>query len=107
MSVDIERKYPVIPAAGLRWKIAAQWLLEAVLPTPRLQYEMNKDVSLYVGANVKQTSYRVDDDFGSANGIPRLNHAILMLQRDSDGRGLRLEDFANCDVHWRGRLSAV
>ncbi len=63
VSVDIERKYPVIPVAGLRWKIAAQWLLEAVLPTPRLQYEMNKDLSLYVGANVKQTSYRVDRRF--------------------------------------------
>ena len=63
VSVDVERKYPVIPAAGVRWKMASQWLLDAVLPTPRLEYEMNKDVSLYVGANVKQTSYRVDDDF--------------------------------------------
>ena len=59
VSVDIERKYSVIPAAGLRWKIASQWLLDAVLPTPRLEYEMSKDVSLYVGANLKQTSYRV------------------------------------------------
>jgi hypothetical protein len=87
VSVDIERKYPVIPVAGIRWKIAAQWLLEAVLPTPRLQYEMNKDLSLYVGANVKQTSYRVDDDFGSANGIPRLNHAILTYSEIRTGGG--------------------
>jgi hypothetical protein len=87
VSVDIERKYPVLPAAGLRWKIASQWLLEAVLPTPRLQYEMNKDVSLYVGGTVKQTSYRVDDDFGSANGIPRLNHAILTYSEIRTGGG--------------------
>jgi uncharacterized protein DUF6268 len=87
VSVDIERKYPVIPAAGFRWKIASQWLLDAVLPTPRLQYEMNKDVSLYVGATVKQTSYRVDDDFGNANGIPRLNHAILTYSEVRTGGG--------------------
>ena len=87
VSVDIERKYPVIPAAGLRWKIASQWLLEAVLPTPRLQYEINKDVSVYVGGNVKQTSYRVDDDFGNANGIPRLNHAILTYSEVRTGGG--------------------
>jgi len=87
VSVDIERKYPVIPVAGVRWKIAALWLLEAVLPTPRLQYEMNKDLTLYVGANVKQTSYRVDDDFGSANGIPRLNHAILTYSEIRTGGG--------------------
>jgi Domain of unknown function (DUF6268) len=88
VSVDIERKYPVIPVAGIRWKIASQWLLDAVLPTPRLQFEMSKDVSLYVGANVKQTSYRVADDFGNANGIPRLNHAILTYSEVRTGAGL-------------------
>ena len=87
VSVDIERKYSVIPAAGLRWKIAPQWLLDAVLPTPRLEYEMSKDVSLYLGANVKQTSYRVADDFGNANGIPRLNHAILTYSEVRTGGG--------------------
>jgi Domain of unknown function (DUF6268) len=87
VSVDIERKYPVIPVAGIRWKIAPQWLLDAVLPTPRLEFEMKKDLSLYVGANVKQTSYRVDDDFGNANGIPRLNHAILTYSEVRTGGG--------------------
>jgi Domain of unknown function (DUF6268) len=87
VSVDVERKYPVIPAAGVRWKIAPQWLLDAVMPTPRLQFEMSKEVSLYVGANLKQTSYRVDDDFGNANGIPRLNHAILTYSEVRTGGG--------------------
>jgi hypothetical protein len=87
VSVDIERKYPVIPATGIRWKIASQWLLDAVLPTPRLQFEMTKDVSLYVGANLKQTSYRVDDDFGDANGMPKLNHAILTYSEIRTGGG--------------------
>lgn len=88
VSVDIERKYSVLPAAGLRWKIASQWLLDAVLPTPRLEYEMSKDVSLYVGANVKQTSYRVADDFGDAHRIPRLNHSILTYSEVRTGAGV-------------------
>jgi hypothetical protein len=88
VSVDIERKYPVIPAAGFRWKIASQWLLDAVLPTPRLEYEMSNDLSLYVGANVKQTSYRVADDFGDAHGIPRLNHSILTYSEVRTGAGI-------------------
>ncbi len=87
VSVDVERKYPVIPAAGLRWKIAPKCLLDAVLPTPRLEFEMTKNLSLYVGANVKQTSYRVDDDFGNANGIPKLNHAILTYSEIRTGAG--------------------
>jgi hypothetical protein len=87
VSVDIERKYPVLPAAGIRWKIAPQWLLDAVLPTPRLEYEMSKDVSLYVGANLKQTSYRVPDDFGDTHGMPRLNHTILTYSEIRTGGG--------------------
>src|SRR6266536_6022163 len=88
VSVDIERKYPVLPAAGIRWKIAPQWLLDAVLPAPRLQFEMSRDVSLYIGANVKQTSYRVPDDFGDSHGIPRLNHTILTYSEIRTGAGL-------------------
>jgi hypothetical protein len=87
VSVDVERKYPVIPAAGIRWKIAPQWLLDAVLPTPRLQYDLTRDVSLYLGANVKQTSYRVDSDFGQSHGIPDLNHAILTYSEVRTGAG--------------------
>jgi hypothetical protein len=87
VSVDVERKYPVIPAAGIRWKIAPRWLLDAVLPTPRLQFEMTRDVSLYAGATVKQTSFRVDDQFGDAHGIPRLNNAIVTYSEVRTGAG--------------------
>ena len=87
VSVDIERRYPVIPAAGVRWKIASHWLLDAVLPTPRLQYEMSRSVSLYAGATVKQTNFRVDDDFGTTHGITRLNSAILSYSEVRTGAG--------------------
>src|SRR5262249_61839959 len=75
--VDVERKYPVIPAAGVRWKIGPQWLLNAVMPTPRLEYEVNRYLSLYAGATMKEASYRVDEDFGDSHGISRLNNAIV------------------------------
>jgi Domain of unknown function (DUF6268) len=87
VSVDVERKYPVIPAAGLRWKLGPQWLLEAVLPTPRLEYEMTRYLSLYAGGTFKETSYRVDDEFGTAHGIPRLNSAILTYSEVRTGAG--------------------
>jgi len=87
VGVDVERKYPVIPVAGVRWKMAPQWVLDAVLPTPRLDFEINRDVTLYAGANVKQTNFRVDDNFGDAHGIPRLNHAILSYSEVRTGAG--------------------
>jgi hypothetical protein len=88
VSVDIERKYPVVPAAGIRWKMASQWLLDAVLPTPRLEFEMNGSLTLYVGANLKQANYRVDDDFGDNTGNARLNHAVLTYTEIRTGAGI-------------------
>jgi len=87
VSVDVERKYPVLPAVGVRWKIAPQWLLDAVLPTPRLQYELTRDVSLYAGATVRDATFRVDDEFGVSHGIPRLNHAVITYSEIRTGAG--------------------
>jgi hypothetical protein len=87
VSVDIERKYPVLPAAGVRWKMARQWVLNAVLPTPRLEFEMRDGVTLYVGANLKQHNYRVDDHFGDKSGVTRLNHAVITYTEVRTGAG--------------------
>ena len=88
VSVDIERKYPVIPAVGIRWKIAPQWVLNAVLPTPRLEFEVNNGLTLYAGANLKQANYRVDDNFGDNTGNARLNHAVLTYTEVRTGAGI-------------------
>jgi hypothetical protein len=88
VSVDIERKYPVLPAAGVRWKVSRQWVLDGVLPKPQIEFEWNKDVTLYVGANVKQTNFRVEENFGDVRGNPRLNHAVLSYSEVRTGAGL-------------------
>jgi hypothetical protein len=88
VSVDIERKYPVIPAAGFRWQIARQWVANASLPTPRLEYEWNRNLTVYLGADVKETNYRVDDNFGDKQGKPELNHAVLTYSEVRTGTGL-------------------
>ncbi len=87
IGVDIERKYPVLPGGGVRWKIARQWLLNAVLPTPRLEFQLNKDLTFYAGGTVKETNFRVGDRFGSTRGIPRLNQAVLTYGEIRTGAG--------------------
>jgi hypothetical protein len=87
VSVDVERKYPVLPAAGVRWKIARQWVLNGVLPTPRIEFEPYKDLTIYLGADIKQTNFRVEDDFGTTHGNPRLDHAVLSYGEVRTGVG--------------------
>jgi hypothetical protein len=98
VSVDIERKYPVLPGAGLRWRLHRQWVLDAVLPKPRLEYEPNKDIELYVGANIKETNFRVDDRFGVSHGIPRLNNAVLTYSEVRTGIGCDWKIFPNATL---------
>jgi hypothetical protein len=86
VSVDVERKYPVIPGAGFRWKIAREWVLNAVMPNPRLEYEPVKNVTLYAGATIKETNFRTSEDFGESHKS-RLNHAVLTYNEVRAGVG--------------------
>ncbi len=96
VSVEVERQYPVIPAAGIRWKMARQWVLNAVLPAPRLEYEATKNLTLYAGGNFKETNFRTSDTFGNSKGNPKLNDAVLTYSEVRAGVGAdwKLSSFA-------------
>jgi hypothetical protein len=84
---DALRKYPVLPGGGVRWKFAPQWVLNAVAPTPRLEYEVTSNFTLYGGADIRATSYRVDNSFGTVRGNTALNHAALTYEELRTGAG--------------------
>ena len=87
IGVDALRKDPVLPGGGIRWKFAPQWTLNAVVPTPRLEYELNSSFMLYGGADIRATSYRVDKQFGAVRGNPALNHAAITYEEVRTGGG--------------------
>ncbi|MBA3963896.1 MAG: hypothetical protein H0X40_18625 [Chthoniobacterales bacterium] len=77
VGVNFQQKYPVLPGGGLRWKFAPHWILNAILPTPHLEYELGHAITLFAGADIKTNTFRVDDRFGARNGDTRLNNAWL------------------------------
>lgn len=77
VSVNVERNLPVLPAAGVRWKFAKDWVLNAVLPRPRLEYSLTESATLYAGGDFKLGTYRMDSSFGSEHGNRALNNALL------------------------------
>ncbi|MFN2622135.1 MAG: DUF6268 family outer membrane beta-barrel protein [Chthoniobacterales bacterium] len=85
---DALRKYPVLPGGGIRWKFASQWTLNAVAPTPRLEYEPNSNLLFYAGADIRATSYRVEKNFGTLRGNPALNHGAITYEEVRTGGGL-------------------
>jgi hypothetical protein len=88
VGIDALRQYPVLPGGGIRWKFAPQWTLNAVVPTPRLEYEPCSSLMLYAGADLRSTSYRVDKQFGTLRGDPSLNHAAITYNELRAGAGL-------------------
>jgi hypothetical protein len=87
VGIDALRQYPVLPGGGVRWKFAPQWTLNAVVPTPRLEYEPSSNFMLYAGADIRSTSYRVDKQFGTVRGDPSLNHAAITYNEMRAGAG--------------------
>lgn len=88
VSVNVNRKYPVLGGGGVRWKFAPRLVANAVLPTPRLEYELNSTLSFYAGAELKENTFRVDDHFGDTHGDPRLNRAVLTYSEVRVGAGV-------------------
>lgn len=87
VAVDVNRQYPVLPGGGIRWKMASRWVLNAVLPTPRLEFEVNPQFFLHMGAVVKSQTFRMSDDLGTAGGKPELDEAVLNYTEVRTGFG--------------------
>jgi hypothetical protein len=87
LGIDALRQYPVLPGGGIRWKFAPKWTLNAVAPTPRLEYEVTSSFMLYAGADLRLNSYRVEKNFGTLRGNPALNHAAISYNEIRAGAG--------------------
>jgi hypothetical protein len=88
IEVDINNRFPVLPGAGVRWKFAEKWVLNGILPTPRLEYSYSKGLMLFVGADVQMSTYYVDDNFGTAHGNSALNNALVNYTEIRTGAGV-------------------
>lgn len=88
LSVDPRRQIPVLPGAGVRWKFADQWTLNAILPRPRLEWTMDETLTLTAGASLKGGSYRLAEKFGDAHGRPGMNGVMMDYSEARAGLGV-------------------
>ena len=103
--VDVNNNVPVFPVAGVRWKVSDKWVIEGIAPRPQLQYQLSDSVTLYAGADLRQATFRMDDQFGQQHGgNPKLNDAILEYFEIRAGAGLtwKVTKYVNLDVEGGG-----
>ena len=91
LSIDVNRKYPVLPGIGFRYKYNADWVFDLILPQPRIEYSLNKNTILYAGGDLQGATYRVDSDFGNRQGNPKLNNAWVDYSQIRVGVGASIK----------------
>lgn len=90
-SVNFNRQFPVFPGLGVRWRAGSQWVVNAVLPTPRIEFQYSPTAMFYLGANLKGSTFRVDQNFGTRQaGDFRLNNAWIDYTEVRVGLGAEL-----------------
>jgi opacity protein-like surface antigen len=77
VSFDVQRETYLLAGGGIRWQINDQLLANFILPKPRLEYKVSNQMTVYVGGDLFETSYRVDGDMGRRVNHPELNNAWL------------------------------
>ncbi len=87
LGVNVQSRYPAIPGGGIRWKFGPQWVLNMVLPRPRLEYQLSNNLTLFAGADIKANTFRVSDNFGDSHGDRSLNNAWLSYDEVRAGAG--------------------
>ena len=88
VSVDLNSQIPVIPAVGVHWKLSDRWTIDGVAPRPQLQYDLSDKVTLFAGADVRETTFRMNNDFGTSHNTPALNSSVLDYWEIRGGGGL-------------------
>jgi Domain of unknown function (DUF6268) len=87
LSIDVNANWPVIPAVGVYWKVSDKWVINGVAPRPQIRYILSNKATLFAGADLQTDVFRVDDQFGSSRGIPKLNHALMDFWEVRGGAG--------------------
>ena len=102
VSIDYERDNPVLPGGGIRWRMGSQWVLNAVLPKPRIEFELMQGFTLYAGADVRGSTFRVHDTFGDERGDTALNNAVLTYTEVRVGTGFEWKPAPQIRVGFEG-----
>jgi hypothetical protein len=102
--VDVNSDLPVFPVVGVHWKLSDKWLIEGIAPRPQIQYLLTDNVTLFAGADLREATFRVNEDFGQSRGIPKLDDAILEYFEIRAGAGLtwKISKNFNLDVEGGG-----
>ena len=77
VQIDLKSEYPIIGLPGIRWQFADKWVLDAIPPKPRLEYDLDSSLTLYAGGEILGGTYHLNNQFGSNHVGPSASYTQL------------------------------
>jgi hypothetical protein len=100
--VDVNSDFPVFPVIGVHWKVSDKWLIEGIAPRPQLQYLLSDTVTLFAGADLREATFRMSNQFGQERGMPKLDDSILNYFEIRAGAGVTLKISKSLNLDFEG-----
>ncbi len=91
VQIDPWASWWILGGAGVRWQFADQWVLNLVVPTPRLEFQASDALTLWAGADMRGGTYRVGDKYGEGWDRGNLNGALVEYREVRAGAGFSWE----------------
>jgi hypothetical protein len=87
LSYDANRSYPLLGGLGVRWKMSDRWVLNFIPPDPRLEYKAGDDLTLFAGAHLITSTFRMNDNFGGQPRTLKYSNAVVEYTEVRAGAG--------------------
>jgi hypothetical protein len=73
ININFWSRLATVGGPGVTWQIDRAWRLNLVLPKPVLEFTPRRDWSCYAGGEIRGGSYRLGENFGTAQGRAEFN----------------------------------
>ncbi len=83
--------FPVIPLAGVNWKINDQLELQLMIPKPRLLYRITPKWTVFAGADATSATFRTNKDFETKGELNKYNNELADYKDIRAGVGTGFE----------------
>jgi len=88
---EMDGKYPVLPAAGMKWKINDHFLLDLRIARLEVNYLVNDNLSFFVDGNTDYEVFRASSHLGNQLGVPSFDNGVGTYEDFHGGAGLRYQ----------------
>lgn len=100
LGTSILREYPAIPTVGILWVINDDFQLYGYAPEPKLVYNVKDNLTVWIGGEVLQSSFKTDSASAPASGGSSINGTVVDYTEYRAGLGVTYTPIKHWDINF-------